>query len=404
MLLRVMPLPHLKRLHNVAERLKVIPTPTIYPLSGTTQHYRASYPLGHYAMTSPTSPKDAAMTYRSTLAPVCMLMLLFAATLFSQQQPSDDSTAVKDIRIDAVVTDKSLKGLHNIPMDSFKVLDNGVERKLTSFKEFSGKDNPVTVLIVVDAVNTPFSALAYQREQIVKYFSANGGRLEHPTTFAVLTDKGIQVFNKPSKDGTSLVSALEHYEIGLRDIRRDQGFYGAQDRMTISLNALREITAYEKQLPGRKLVAWISPGWPLLSGVDVDLDWKQLQQIYAHIAECSTELREAGITLDSINSWGVGESVGRANYYEEFLKGVSRPEQAQIGNLGLQVLAAQSGGLVLNSTGVVDMLKQSVSDADDYYELTFAPTPSDKRNEYHRLQVEVQGSKVRTRESYYTQP
>jgi len=136
----------------------------------------------------------------------------------------------------------------------------------------------------------------------------------------------------------------------------------------------------------------------------VTLDDKQQQQIYKNIVEYSTQLRDAGITLDSVNSWGAGESVGRASYYMEFLNGVSKPGETQLGDLGLQVLATQSGGLVLNTSDVVGTLTQSVADADDYYEVSFAPAHSEKPNEYHRLQVVVSGLKTRTRQSYYAQP
>ena len=282
------------------------------------------------------------------------------------------------------------------------MLDNGVEQPLTSFAEFATAQNPVSVLIVVDAVNTPFTAVAYQRQQITKYLRANDGRLDHVTTFAILTDAGVQIFGKPSTDGAELASQLDQYEIGLREIRRDQGFYGAQDRLSISLNALREIATFEKSRPGRKLVTWVSPGWPLLSGVEVQLEYKQQQQIYDEVAEYSTLLREAGITLDSVNSWGVDESLGRAFYYQDFLKGVSNPAQTQLGNLGLQVLAEQSGGLVLNSSDVVASLRESVADAGHYYELAFQPKPTDKHEEYHRLQIVLKGLKSRTRQSYYT--
>ena len=60
--------------------------------------------------------------------------------------------------------------------------------------------------------------------------------------------------------------------MGCGTINRSQGFWGAADRMTLSLNALRSLTAAEEQTPGRKLVLWVSPGWPLLSGPEIDLD------------------------------------------------------------------------------------------------------------------------------------
>ena len=341
------------------------------------------------------------MKCSSSVAIVGLLLTLTVAPLHPQKTAADESKPTTPISLDVVVTDGPRKFASGLAKDSFKILDNGVEQPLMSFREVAAND-PVSVLIVIDAVNTPFTAVAYQRQQIAKYLRANDGRLEHTTTYGILTDAGIRIFNQPSKDGAALANELDQAEIGLREIRRDQGFYGAVDRLTISLNALREIAAFEKNLPGHKLVLWISPGWPLLSSVEVQLDDKQQQEIYKGAVEFSTQLREAGITLDSVNSWGVEESLGRAFYYREFVKGVSRPEQTQLGNLGLQVLAEQSGGLVLNSSDVVASLRESVADADHYYELLFQPKPSEKHAEYHRLQVLVKGMKARTRQGYYT--
>jgi VWFA-related protein len=312
--------------------------------------------------------------------------------------PGDTQT----MRLDVVVTDKSNKPVGGLGKDSFSVLDAGVARPVESVSQETARD-PLTVVIVVDAVNTPHEAVAYQRDQIVHYLRSNDGALPQRTTFAVLTDKGVQIANQASKDGKALGDELEHYDIGLRVIGRDQGFYGAQDRLTLSLNAVRQIIAYEAKVPGRKLVLWVSPGWPLLSGVEVQLDGKQQAQIYRDAATFSTQLRQAGITLYSINSWGVNESVGRANYYLEFTDGLTKPSKAQLGDLGLQVMAVQSGGLVLNSSDVAGMLRQCVQDADESYLVTFQPAPSDHKGmEFHPLKVEVPGYKVRTRQGYYT--
>ena len=342
------------------------------------------------------------MTGRLFVALLGLVLGVPGCAAHSQMTATHDPKTQDAIRLDVVVTDGPGKAVSGLTRDRFKVLDNGAPREITSFREVSGSANPATVLIVVDAVNTPYTALSYQRDQISKYLRANEGQLTHMTTFAVLTDKGLQMFDRPSKDGNALASAMDRVETGLRTIGRDQGFYGAQDRLTISLNALREIETYEKSRPGRKVVVWVSPGWPLLSGVNIQLGSKQQMGLYRDIAGFSTQLREAGITLDSLNSWGVGEALGRADYYEVFLDGVKKPGDAQPGNLGVQVLALQSGGQALNSSDVVGMLRQSVADLDDSYEISFEAAPSDKPNEYHRIQVQVEGLRVRTRQSYYT--
>ena len=120
----------------------------------------------------------------------------------------------------------------------------------------------------------------------------------------------------------------------------------------------------------------------------------------------STQLREAHVTLDAVNSWGADESLLHALYYEDFLKGVSKPDQAQLGNLALQVLAAQSGGLVLNSSDVVGNLQKCVDDAGVSYDVSVPAAPTERHDEYHELSVRIDkpGLTTRTRAGYYAQP
>jgi len=67
----------------------------------------------------------------------------------------------------------------------------------------------------------------------------------------------------------------------------------------------------------------------------------------------STLLREARITLYSIDPLGTSDIGGATFYWKEFIKGVSKPSQMQAANLALPVLATQSGGIAFNSNNDV---------------------------------------------------
>jgi hypothetical protein len=119
-------------------------------------------------------------------------------------------------------------------------------------------------------------------------------------------------------------------------------------------------------------------------------------------------LRQANITLYSVDPLGTSDDVGlRTSYYEQFLKGITKPSQVYIGNLAQQVLSRQSGGLVLNSNNdVAGEITKCLADATNYYIITFEGLPGDGPNEYHALQVKVDkpGLTARTRYGYYAQP
>ncbi|HEX3469650.1 MAG TPA: VWA domain-containing protein [Silvibacterium sp.] len=338
---------------------------------------------------------------------VFLLLPWLSAAVTSAPQESQASPPVNGrIHLDVVVTPKSGPPVSGLQQQDFTILDNKAPQPITSFQALGGSQAPIEVILLVDAVNNTFTSIAYERIQINNFLHANGGRLAHPTALAVLTDAGAQMQEGFSSDGNALSASLDQYTVGLRTIRRSAGFYGATERLQLSLQALSELMAREAARPGRKVVLWMSPGWPLLSGPNVQLDSKQQQQIFQNIVSLSNQLRQARITLYSIDPLGAGEPSLRTFYYEQFVKGITKPSQAVPGNLGLQVLAVQSGGLALSSgNDIAALLQQCLTDTNSYYELSFDP-PRAEPYEYHHLEVRVAkpGLIARTRQGYYGQP
>jgi len=346
------------------------------------------------------------MLIDKSLRSLLLAPLLCAPAAFTQQAAPAKS-APAPIQLDVVVTPKAGAPVANLQQGDFTVLDNKAPQPILSFEAVTGSTKvPVEVILVIDAVNMPFQQLAYERTQIGRFLRANGGRLAYPTALMFFTDTGTQIQNEPSGDGNALAEALDKFAIGLRDITRSTGVYGAEERLDLSLGAIQALVARETPRPGRKIVLWLSPGWPILSGPGIELDAKQQQGIFGNIVDLSTQLREARITLYSLDSLGVDEGVGRTNYYQDFIKGVSKSSQTQLGNLSLQVLAVQSGGFALTSTGVAQLLQQCITDIEPYYVLSFAPAPAERPNEYHHIEVQVSkpGLIARTRQGYYAQP
>jgi VWFA-related protein len=316
------------------------------------------------------------------------------------------SPSSQPIRLDVVVNTKSSQPVTSLSQQDFAILDNKSLRPITSFKVVTPAKEPVEVILFIDAVNTPFSLVAYMRNQTEQFLKAHEGTLAHPTTIAVLTDEDVQIDNSFSTDGNLLSDSLEHRQIGLREITRSSQ-WGGLDRLNICLKALRQVVASASALPGRKIILWISPGWPLLSGPHILLGSKQEQHIFSDVVSFSSLLRQANITLYNINPIGVSEPMMEATYYQSFLKGLVKPDSAQFGNLGLQVLAVQSGGLALESNSdVTAQIERCLTDANTWYEIAFDPLPADKPNEYHHIDVRLDqpGLIARTRDGYYANP
>jgi VWFA-related protein len=336
-----------------------------------------------------------------------LVPLLFAGAVSAQQGPVAQP-ATGTILLDVVATRKSSPPVSGLQQQDFAVLDNKAPQSITSFRAVDGRQAPIEVILVVDAVNTDFQRVAYERGQIDKFLSAEGGHLAHPTALAVLTDTGMKFQEDFSSDGNALSSALNQFAVGLRSIRRDSGFYGAAERYQISLQGLHQLLAREASRPGRKIILWVSPGWPLLSGPNVELSAKEQQQLFGDIVNLSNELLQARITLYSIDPLGSADAGGfRTFYWKDFAKGISKPSQVQAGDLALEVLATQSGGMALSSSNdVAALLQTCISDLGAYYEISFNAPKGDQANAYHNLEIHAgkPGLTVRTRQGYYSQP
>jgi VWFA-related protein len=350
----------------------------------------------------------------NTRCRVCIYLFCLSLSSALAQQPAASPSPVANRRItlDVVVTDKSGTPTPGLQQQDFTLLDNKQPAKILSFDAKQGggatADPPVEVILVVDEVNSTFRSIAVERDQLEKFLRRNGGELDRPTSMVFFSDKGAAIGSTSSRDGNVLLGELNEHQTALRTVTRSQGIYGAGDRIKLSLNALEQLITYEATRPGRKLVIWISPGWPLLSGPREELTSKDQNGVFGTIVALSDGLRQARITLSSIDPLGTADAGGfRTIYYESFLKGIKKPSQVHIGNVGLQVLATQSGGRALNSSNdVAGEIETCVADANAFYVLTFDGLPGDGPDEYHALELKIDkpGLTARTRTGYYAQP
>lgn len=317
------------------------------------------------------------------------------------------------IMLDVVVTDKSGKTVPGLQQQDFTVLDDKQPQTILSFRASDSAmnetnktaDSSVQAILLVDAVNTSFRGVGNERLALQKFLQKDEGRLSIPMSLVLLTDTS-QALSPATLDGNTLLDTLNANQSGLRAIGRSQGFYGAAERLQLSLGTLETLASHLATQPGRKLLIWLSPGWPLLSGPNVQLNAKNQEWLFRNVVGLSTELRESRITLYSVDPLGMDDSMGERFFYESFLKGVNSANNVQNGNLALQVLAVQSGGLVLNSSNdIASLIATCLPDAQAFYTLSFDSARADHPSEYHSLQVKISnpGLTARTRTGYYAQ-
>jgi VWFA-related protein len=320
--------------------------------------------------------------------------------------PVSKVTAAGRMRLDVQVSDAAGKPVTGLePMD-FTILDDNQARKILSFRAFDSvqvkPDPPVEIVLVLDTMNTELSQVAIAREQMERFLKQNGGRLAQPVSILLLTGAGLQVQPRPSTDGNALVEVLNQVKAGVHTITSAMGGDGRVDRFQRSVKAMALIADNERKKPGRKVLVWIGPGWPLLRREDLVYSARRQQLNFDSIVSLSTKLREGRIVVYSL---GGGEEF----FYKDFLKGVRTEEQADPPELALPVLAIESGGrsvAVGNAAEMASQIDNCIAEARAFYMLSFDPPRAAHDNEYHDLKVVVNkpGLTARTSTGYYNQP
>ena len=310
--------------------------------------------------------------------------------------------------IDVVVTDAAGKPVSDLAPRDLILLDDGQPAKIRTLHNSPAASEPAPVLIfVVDAVNLSPLQLTQTESAIAHFLRRNDGRLEDLCFLYRLTRDGLFSSSKPTRDGEMLAQEVEQHK-SPRTVWRsgrnsEQGLLGTwvgrSQHNPLSLSALGSIAIDQREIAGRKIVVWIGPGWPVLGNADIDFN---------EITELSTRLREARITLDSVTMWPNTEA---AFDYRSYLEPPPRSQKdMQPAKMALQVIATQTGGLVLDS-GDLDRdldrdLERCAGDVRSFYTLTFNPPHTSLMDEYHDLRVQVArpGLTVRAPTGYYNEP
>lgn len=315
------------------------------------------------------------------------------------------------IQLDVLVTDPAGKPVPGLEPQDFKLLDDNEPTKILSFRSFDGikvKPNPpVEVILLFDTVNLPFQQVAFTRQEIEKFLRQNGGHLAQPVSIMVLTDAGLRIQPRPSVDGNALVTVLDQIKSGIHSIYGAMGSDGDLQRFQLSLRQMANIAENEASRPGRKLLIWVGPGWPMLNSNRFSFSDKDQLQYFDTIVELANKLREARTAVYSVSPENVGSGGQLGFMYQDFLKGVPSARKADTGDLALKVLAMHSGGRILGpDNNLAEQIVNCINDANAFYTISFNPPHAEHADEYHDLKVVLgnPGLSTRTNTGYYNDP
>jgi VWFA-related protein len=383
---------------------------------------------------------------------LCLPLLVFpqraAPRTETVASPETESTPTSGatgglIRLDVVVTDQSGKPVTGLDSRDFTLLDNGEPSRIISFQPFDGSsakpDPPVGVILLIDTLGVTFKIATHEREEVERFLRQDGGHLPRPVSIFGLSSAGLWKVDEPSRDGNVLAAEVaQDRETGLvmgaggsLGPMRPGSIASQEHPALAALRALRSIASTERRKPGRKLLIWIGPSWEL--GSEANYGIPQGEQLLDAVSWFSTSLRDARIALYSFQ---VGETNPRALFFHGLTERLSPAYAEDFTSLDIKALAVESGGRVLAPTsdtpgeitlltpglkatdttvvltGLVvsaDLVKQinsCIQEASPFYLLSFDPAPTNRSNDYHRLEVKVGNPNLtaHTNAGYFDQP
>jgi VWFA-related protein len=314
------------------------------------------------------------------------------------------------VALDAVVTDKAGQPVSGLTASDFTLLVNNQPQTVLSVQEALGlADGPATeAILVVDFINTNLTVMEQDRVQLERFLLENNGQLALPTSLLFLLDSsgGDAMQTAFTQDGEALDKTLQDNLSSMRS----PGSGGGAQRQLFSLRALERLAGAESKRPGRKLLIWIRPAWRTAREAGDQTTKRDDPELFKRIVALSSVLREARMTLYSIDMFGGKINMpGMSNdFFQVYREGLTKNlGYTRYGDLYLLFLSEQSGGRDLfagdDLTGQID---RCLDDARDFYEIRFKSSAAANPDEYHTLslQVDKPGVKVLTRAGYYAQP
>ncbi len=344
------------------------------------------------------------------------------------------------ILLNVQVTNSSGDAVTGLDTRDFSLMVNHQPETIKTFKAIQegGATAHDHALFVVDMLNNSARDLANVRKAISR-LAASARLLPMPTSLLLLTENGTEV-SSTSRNAEEVAAELQRAtrNFHLRDCTEDwnNAALGNKNititspgddvvrnreetanrisnclnqKYQLSVTALLEFAHHQKDVPGRALLIWIGPGWPILAGPVFTPDTPDVREsFFMNLVQVSTELREGQVTLDAV-SWPALSPVARLSPAdsETLMRGTPTAAQASARSVTLPALAHISGGQVyMHEKNLTSKLAACLADAKSYYVLGFDSPPSTAPNEFRAIEVTVDkpGLTVRTNTEYYAQP
>jgi len=317
--------------------------------------------------------------------------------------------------LDMVVVDKKGAVAKDLQREDFSVEEAGEPQTILNFEE-AGAHIPkpeITInstadldrlapnapvdIILLDEFNTRFEDMAFARYSLKKYLDRQPDKLVTPTMLIAVSLQHFTVLHDYTQNKEEILSALKHH-FAANPWQVNQGAW-VGERYVTAFITLRRVAQAVMGHPGHKNMIWIGRGFPpsryLLGTWSLDTETR----IHNAVQECVNVLRDARVTLYTIDPAGVMIDPG--------VYGGDPLVDPFGGNYEFNRMAKATGGRTLYGRNDVDAeVQTAIQDGANFYTLTYRPTNTTMDpQKFRRIKVTVDmpGLTVITREGYYLQ-
>ena len=235
-----------------------------------------------------------------------------------------------------------------------------------------------------------------------------------------------------SPAGADSVSSPSDYPVmdavqALRQFQADQVAAQVDERMRITLDAMRELADYLSGIQGRKNVIWFSGAFPLVMYPDSSLfdPYRNVAGYSDQIQDTAEKLTAARVAIYPVDARGL-DVPSQYNAAVSFVlpnatgqrlppppgetaaeKLTNEQEQRSDTQSTMQEVAKETGGRAYVDTNDLDKaVANAVRNGSSYYTIAYAPPKEHLDGEYHKIQVRVDGERgfeLAYRRGYYAE-
>ncbi len=324
-------------------------------------------------------------------------------------------TVSRLVVLDMVVLDSKGAVVKDLRREDFHVEESGQPQTILNFEEARTHIpapelaiNSTAVLdrlaprapvdiILLDEFNTRFEDMAFARYSLKKYLEKQPEKLITPTMLIAVSLQNFAVLHDYTQNKEEIISALDHH-FSVSPWQVSQGAW-VSERYATAFITLRRVAEAVMGHPGHKNMIWIGRGFPpsrrVQGGWSIDTE----NRIFSAVQDCVNILRDARVTLYTIDPAGVMADPGEY--------GGDPMVDPFGGNYEFNRLAKATGGRTLYGRNDVDMeIQTAIQDGANIYTLAYRPVNSvSDPQKFRKIAVTVDrpGLHVVTREGYYLQ-